>query len=46
MSHDDTYAFLEIGRGLERADMTTRVLDVQAGTLVAQTATAPARTPT
>ena len=36
MSHDDTYAFLEIGRGLERADMTTRVLDVQAGTLVGQ----------
>ena len=36
MSHDDTYAFLEIGRGVERADMTTRVLDVQAGTLVAQ----------
>jgi uncharacterized alpha-E superfamily protein len=36
MSHDDTYAFLEIGRGLERADMTTRVLDVQAGTLLAQ----------
>ncbi len=34
MSHDDTYAFLQIGRGLERADMTTRVLDVQAGTLV------------
>jgi uncharacterized alpha-E superfamily protein len=36
MSHDDTYAFLQIGRGLERADMTTRVLDVQAGTLVGQ----------
>jgi uncharacterized alpha-E superfamily protein len=36
MSHDDTYAFLEIGRGLERADMTTRVLDVQAGILVGQ----------
>ena len=36
MSHDDTYAFLQIGRGLERADMTTRVLDVQAGTLLAQ----------
>ena len=35
MSHDDTYAFLQIGRGLERADMTTRVLDVQAGTLSA-----------
>jgi uncharacterized alpha-E superfamily protein len=36
MSHDDTHAFLEIGRGLERADMTTRVLDVQAGILVGQ----------
>jgi uncharacterized alpha-E superfamily protein len=36
MSHDDAYAFLEIGRGLERADMTTRVLDVQAGILVGQ----------
>ena len=34
MSHDDTYAFLQIGRGLERADMTTRVLDVQAGILL------------
>jgi uncharacterized alpha-E superfamily protein len=36
MSHDDTYAFLEIGRGLERADMTTRILDVQAGVLMGQ----------
>ncbi len=36
MSHDDTYAFLEIGRAIERADMTTRVLDVQAGILVGQ----------
>jgi uncharacterized alpha-E superfamily protein len=36
MSHDDTYAFLEIGRGLERADMTTRVLDIQAAILVGQ----------
>lgn len=36
MSHDETYAFLEIGRGLERADMTTRVLDVQACILVGQ----------
>ncbi len=33
MSHDDAYAFLSIGRYLERADMTTRVLDVRAGTL-------------
>ncbi len=36
MSHDETYAFLEAGRFLERADMTTRVLDVQAGILVGQ----------
>ena len=36
MSHDDCYSFLEIGRMLERADMTTRVLDVQAGILVRQ----------
>ena len=36
MSHDDTYAFLVIGRGVERADMTTRILDVQAGILVGQ----------
>jgi uncharacterized alpha-E superfamily protein len=34
MSHDAAYAFFEIGRHLERADMTTRVLDVQAGTLM------------
>jgi uncharacterized alpha-E superfamily protein len=36
MSHDDTYAFLEIGRSLERADMTARVLDIQAGVLADQ----------
>jgi uncharacterized alpha-E superfamily protein len=36
MSHDDTYAFMVIGRDLERADMTTRVLDVQAGMLLAR----------
>jgi uncharacterized alpha-E superfamily protein len=36
MSHDDAYAFLQIGRALERADMTTRVLDVQAAILVGQ----------
>ncbi|MCU1376337.1 MAG: Protein containing domain [Actinomycetia bacterium] len=33
MSHDDAHAFLQIGRFVERADMTTRVLDVQAGIL-------------
>lgn len=34
MSHDAAYAFLQIGRFLECADMTTRVLDVQASVLV------------
>ena len=36
MSHDETYSFLVIGRDLERADMTTRVLDIQAGMLIAR----------
>ena len=35
MSRDLAYAFLEIGRLVERADMTSRVLDVQAGILMA-----------
>ena len=34
MSHDAAYSFLEIGRAIECADMTTRVLDVQAGVLL------------
>jgi len=34
MSHDQAYAFLEMGRFLERADMTTRVLDMQADVLL------------
>ncbi len=34
MSRDDAYELLTLGRDLERADMTTRVLDVQAGSLV------------
>ena len=34
MCHDESYSFLEIGRFIDRADMTTRVLDVQAGILV------------
>jgi uncharacterized alpha-E superfamily protein len=34
MSRDLTYAFLEVGRLVERADMTSRVLDVQAGILM------------
>lgn len=34
MAHDDAFSFLAIGRNVERADMTTRVLDVQASTLL------------
>ncbi len=29
MTHDDAYCFFTVGRQLERADLTTRVLDVQ-----------------
>lgn len=34
MSHDQTYDFARIGRHLERADMTTRVVDVRASNLL------------
>lgn len=34
MSHDSVEGFITIGRFLERADMTSRVLDVQAETLL------------
>jgi uncharacterized alpha-E superfamily protein len=34
LSRDLGYAFLQIGRLVERADMTTRVLDVQAGIIM------------
>jgi len=34
MSHDLTYDFVRIGRNIERADMTTRVLDVRASNLL------------
>ncbi len=40
MSHDEAYWFLELGSLIERADMTTRVLDVQAGVLTQDPATA------
>ena len=33
MCRDELYSFMDVGRHLERADMTTRVLDVQAGVL-------------
>src|SRR3984957_10315630 len=36
MCHDESYSFLEMGRFIDRADMTTRVLDVQAEILVGQ----------
>lgn len=34
MSHDDCFSFFTIGRQLERADMTTRILDVQSEVLM------------
>jgi uncharacterized alpha-E superfamily protein len=39
MSHDDAYSFWQMGSQLERADMTTRVIDVQAGVLMGDKAT-------
>jgi uncharacterized alpha-E superfamily protein len=41
MSRDLAYAFLEVGRLVERADMTSRVLDVQAGILMRTDADTP-----
>jgi uncharacterized alpha-E superfamily protein len=34
MSHGDAYHFIRLGRNLERADMTTRIIDVAAATLI------------
>jgi uncharacterized alpha-E superfamily protein len=34
MSHDQSYDFLRLGRNMERADMTTRVIDVRATNLL------------
>jgi uncharacterized alpha-E superfamily protein len=34
MSHGDAYHFIRLGRNLERADMTTRIIDVAAATLL------------
>jgi uncharacterized alpha-E superfamily protein len=39
MSRDSAYAVMRLGRNLERADMTTRVLDVRAGSLLAEEST-------
>jgi len=34
MTHDEGYDFLRMGRNLERADMTTRIIDVRTATLL------------
>jgi uncharacterized alpha-E superfamily protein len=36
MNHDQGYHFLRMGRNLERADMTTRILDVRSANLLPQ----------
>ena len=34
MNHDEGYDFLRLGRNLERADMTTRIIDVRSASLL------------
>lgn len=34
MNHDEGYLFLRIGRNLERADMTSRIIDIRSANLV------------
>jgi len=34
MTHDDGYGFMRIGRNLERADMSTRIIDVRSASLL------------
>lgn len=34
MTHDEGYEFLRLGRNLERADMTTRIVDVRSASLL------------
>ncbi|NWG86649.1 MAG: alpha-E domain-containing protein [Hydrogenophilaceae bacterium] len=36
MSHDIAYQFIKLGRNLERADMTTRIVDVNSAVLLPQ----------
>ncbi len=38
MTHDEGYSFLRMGRNLERADMTTRIIDVRSATLLPEIA--------
>jgi len=37
MTHDESYAFLRLGRNLERADMGTRIIDVRSASLLPET---------
>jgi uncharacterized alpha-E superfamily protein len=39
MTHDEGYQFLRMGRNLERADMTTRIIDVRSASLLQETET-------
>jgi uncharacterized alpha-E superfamily protein len=41
MLHDQGFEFLRIGRGLERADMTTRIVDVRSASLLPEDASDP-----
>ncbi|RUO58717.1 alpha-E domain-containing protein [Pseudidiomarina insulisalsae] len=34
MTHDEGYAFIRLGRNLERGDMTTRIIDVRSASLL------------
>lgn len=38
MTHDEGYDFLRMGRNLERADMTTRIIDVRSASLLPEMA--------
>jgi uncharacterized alpha-E superfamily protein len=38
MTHDEGYEFLRLGRNLERADMTTRIIDVRSASLLPELA--------
>jgi uncharacterized alpha-E superfamily protein len=41
MLHDQGFEFLRIGRSLERADMTTRIVDVRSASLLPEDASDP-----
>jgi uncharacterized alpha-E superfamily protein len=41
MLHDQGFEFLRIGRGLERADMTTRIIDVRSASLLPEDVSDP-----